>query len=41
MEQKGNTVIPGLQEYVHATQQMSGRSNDGSQDGRMDIYEEY
>ena len=38
---QGNTLIPELQEYVHATQQKSEPSNGGSQGGRMDIYEEY
>lgn len=37
----GNTLIPELQEYVHATQQKSEPSNGGSRGGRMDIYEEY
>lgn len=38
---EGNTLIPELQEYVHATQQKSEPSNGGSRGGRMDIYEEY
>lgn len=38
---QGNTIIPELQEYVHATQQMSELSNGGSQGGRMGIYEQY